>query len=68
MVDLAELFVELIPWADWATFAKNGADATNMAVLIARTHTGRRKLIAMKAGIMAVRLDAGERPRRNQRA
>ena len=50
MVDLAEMFVDLIPWADWATFAKNGADATNMAVLIARTHTGRRKLIAIEGG------------------
>ena len=50
MVDLAETFVDLIPWADWATFAKNGADATNMAVLIARTHTGRRKLIAIEGG------------------
>ncbi|MYE99551.1 MAG: aminotransferase class III-fold pyridoxal phosphate-dependent enzyme, partial [Gammaproteobacteria bacterium] len=36
MVELAEYLVELIPAADWATFAKNGADATNMAVLIAR--------------------------------
>ena len=50
MVDLAELFVDLIPWADWATFAKNGADATNMAVLIARAHTGRRKLVAIEGG------------------
>ncbi|HBW83150.1 MAG TPA: glutamate-1-semialdehyde 2,1-aminomutase [Gammaproteobacteria bacterium] len=50
MVDLAELLVDFVPWADWATFAKNGADATNMAVLIARTHTGRRKLIAIEGG------------------
>ena len=69
MVDLAETFVDLIPWADWATFAKNGADATNMAVLIARTHTGRRKLIAIEGGLpWQFPLDAGKRPCRYQRA
>ena len=50
MVELAEFLVELIPWAGWATFAKNGADATNMAVLIARSHTERRKIIAIDDG------------------
>ena len=50
MVELAEYLVELIPAADWATFAKNGADATNMAVLIARAATGRRRLIAIEGG------------------
>lgn len=50
MVELAEYLVELIPAADWATFAKNGADATNMAVLIARAATGRERLIAIEGG------------------
>ena len=50
MVELAEYLVELVPAADWATFAKNGADATNMAVLIARAATGRRRLIAIEGG------------------
>ncbi len=50
MVELAEYLVELIPAADWATFAKNGADATNMAVLIARAATGRQRLIAIEGG------------------
>ena len=50
MVELAEFLVDLIPWAGWATFSKNGADATNMAVLIARTHTERRKIIAIDDG------------------
>ena len=50
MVKLAEYLVELIPAADWATFAKNGADATNMAVLIARAATGRQRLIAIEGG------------------
>ena len=31
-------------------FCEKGADATNMAVLIARTHSGRRKLIAIEGG------------------
>lgn len=50
MVELGEYLADLIPIADWATFAKNGADATNMAVLIARTATERRKLIAIEGG------------------
>lgn len=50
MVQLAEYLVELVPMADWASFAKNGADATNMAVLIARRATGRRKVIAIEDG------------------
>ena len=50
MVELAEYLVQLIPIADWAYFARNGADATNMAVLIARAATGRRKVIAIANG------------------
>ena len=50
MVELAEFLVDLIPAADWATFAKNGADATNMAVLIARAATGREKIVAIEGG------------------
>ncbi|MCB1672216.1 MAG: aminotransferase class III-fold pyridoxal phosphate-dependent enzyme [Gammaproteobacteria bacterium] len=50
MVELAEFLVDLIPMADWAYFAKNGADATNMAILIARAATGRRKVIAIEGG------------------
>ncbi len=50
MVELAEFLVDLIPMADWAFFAKNGADATNMAVFIARAATGRRKVIGIEGG------------------
>ncbi len=50
MIDLAEYLVEMIPAADWAYFAKNGADATNLAVLIARAATGRSKIIAISNG------------------
>ncbi len=48
MIDLAELLVDLVPMADWAFFAKNGADMTNFATMIARAATGRRKIIAIK--------------------
>ncbi len=50
MIDLAEYLVDLVPMADWAFFAKNGADTTNMAVLIARAATGRQKVIAISDG------------------
>jgi glutamate-1-semialdehyde 2,1-aminomutase len=50
MVELAECLVDLIPIADWAFFAKNGADVTNYAVMIARASTGRRKIIGISGG------------------
>lgn len=45
MVDLAEMLVGMIGYADWAMFCKNGSDATGMAVMMARHHTGRRKIL-----------------------
>jgi glutamate-1-semialdehyde 2,1-aminomutase len=45
MVELAERLVDLIPHADWAMFAKNGTDATTLALSIARAATGRRKVL-----------------------
>ena len=50
MVELAEFLVDLVPIADWAFFAKNGADVTNYAVMIARHATGRRKIVGIKGG------------------
>jgi len=50
MVELAEYMTELIPAADWAFFAKNGADVTNLAVMTARAATGRKKIVAIKGG------------------
>jgi len=50
MVELAELMVDTIPVAEWAFFAKNGADVTNMAVMVARSATGRKKIIAINGG------------------
>jgi len=45
IVELAELMTETVAHADWAMFAKNGTDATSMAVVIARAATGRSKLL-----------------------
>ena len=48
LVDLAELLVETIPFADWVLFQKNGGDATTACVTIARAGTGRRKILVAK--------------------
>lgn len=50
MVELAEFMTDLIPMADWAFFAKNGADLTNYATMIARYATGRKKIVAIRGG------------------
>lgn len=48
MVELAERLVDLIPHAAWAMFAKNGTDATTLALSIARAATGRRKVLVAR--------------------
>ena len=45
MVELAEAFVGMVSHADWAMFCKNGTDATTMAMMTARQHTGRKTLV-----------------------
>ena len=45
MVELAELLVDITPWADWAWFAKNGTDATVYAASVARTATGKDAIL-----------------------
>ncbi len=45
MVDLAQ---EMVDIADWAFFAKNGADMTTFSVMVARAHTGRSRIIRLK--------------------
>lgn len=45
MVELAEKFVSMVSHADWAMFCKNGSDANSMALVIARAHAGRRKIL-----------------------
>jgi len=48
MVELAELMVNTVKSADWAFFAKNGGDATTGAIMTARHHTRRKKIIFVK--------------------
>jgi len=44
-VELAELLLELHPWADMVRYARSGGEAMAVAVRIARAHTG-RELVA----------------------
>ncbi|MDR0451683.1 MAG: aminotransferase class III-fold pyridoxal phosphate-dependent enzyme [Treponema sp.] len=48
MIDFAELLVDTVASADWAFFAKNGGDVTTLAVLAARAHTRRKKIVFFK--------------------
>ncbi len=48
MVDLAELLVDTVASADWAFFAKNGGDATTLAIMTARAATRRKKIVFIK--------------------
>lgn len=50
MVDLAERLVDMVAGVDWALFGKNGADATTLAVMVARAATGRRRVIKVDGG------------------
>jgi glutamate-1-semialdehyde 2,1-aminomutase len=45
IVDLAEMLVSMVSHADWAMFCKNGSDATTMALMVARAHTGRNGIV-----------------------
>jgi glutamate-1-semialdehyde 2,1-aminomutase len=45
MVELAEVLVDQVAHADWAMFAKNGTDATTLAVVAARAQSGHRKVL-----------------------
>jgi glutamate-1-semialdehyde 2,1-aminomutase len=45
MVELAELLTSEVEHAEWAMFSKNGTDANNLAVVIARAQTGRAKVL-----------------------
>jgi glutamate-1-semialdehyde 2,1-aminomutase len=44
-VELAELLVEITPFADWAVFGKNGSDVCTWATQVARAATGRPKIV-----------------------
>lgn len=47
-VELAEALTGMITHADWAIFCKSGAEATSMALVTARAHRGRRKILLAK--------------------
>jgi len=48
MVELAEALVSRVDFADWAVFAKNGADLTTWAVMVAREFTQRPKILKIR--------------------
>ncbi len=48
MVEFAEKLVAQVSHAQWAMFCKNGTDATTMALMAARIHSGKRKILVAK--------------------
>lgn len=48
MVECAELLCDTVNTADWAYFMKNGTDATTFAVMCARAHTRKKKVVFFK--------------------
>ncbi|MBQ8717734.1 MAG: aminotransferase class III-fold pyridoxal phosphate-dependent enzyme, partial [Clostridia bacterium] len=46
--DFAELLVDTVASVDWAFFAKNGNDVTSLAIMTARAHTHRKKIVFFK--------------------
>ncbi len=48
LVDLAEVLTDVMPFADWVMFQKNGTDATTLAVTLARAAAGRRKILVAR--------------------
>lgn len=49
-VELSERVNRTVDGADWVMFAKNGADATSMALMLARGHTRRSKIVLAEEG------------------
>ena len=47
-IELAERLCGLVADADWCAFAKNGSDATWIAFLVARAHTGRSHIVCAR--------------------
>ncbi|MFZ5805982.1 MAG: aminotransferase class III-fold pyridoxal phosphate-dependent enzyme [Verrucomicrobiota bacterium] len=48
MVELAERLVNLVDFADWAVFGKNGSDMTTWSIQVAREFTKRKKILCVK--------------------
>jgi glutamate-1-semialdehyde 2,1-aminomutase len=47
-VELAERLCSLVSGMSWCAFGKNGSDAVSTAVLIARAHTNRRRIVCIR--------------------
>src|SRR5690606_14058618 len=45
LVELAQLMVEVVAHAEWAMFSKNGSDATNLGLRVARAASGHSKVL-----------------------
>jgi glutamate-1-semialdehyde 2,1-aminomutase len=58
-VDLAERVTRTIDGADWVMFAKNGADATSMAIMLARGYKKRTKIVLAEEGYHGTQAWAG---------
>lgn len=54
MPELAECLTELIDFADWAVFGKNGSDMTTWAVQVAREFTGKKKVLKIQGAYHGV--------------
>ncbi|MDR2630067.1 MAG: aminotransferase class III-fold pyridoxal phosphate-dependent enzyme [Spirochaetaceae bacterium] len=48
MIDFAEVLTGTVACADWAFFMKNGGDSTTLAIMTARAHTRRKKIVFFK--------------------
>ena len=54
MVELAELMVNRVDFADWCIFAKNGSDVTTWSLQVARQHTGKKKVLVVNGAYHGV--------------
>jgi len=54
MIELAERLVGLVPFADWAVFAKNGSDLTTWALQVAREQTQRNMVLCARGAYHGV--------------
>jgi glutamate-1-semialdehyde 2,1-aminomutase len=63
IVDLAEKMVGMVSHADWAMFCKNGSDATTMALMVARSHTGRNGVVRARGAYHGSQMWSNPRPR-----
>ena len=55
LVELAEALTARIDFADWAVLAKNGADLTTWAIMVAREVTGRPKILKIRGAYHGAR-------------